>query len=208
MNKLIKVYGWRNIHTDEWYIGQTSQTMKRRIHSGYESCKKFYEAINEWGWPSFEENILRLCTSREEADYWEKYYIEKYNSIEKGYNISHGVHDGNGHIWTEEERQERSDRMSGERNPYYGKHHSEEIRKKMSENNAMKGFLNAPWISRKVYQFTKDGQLIAEYPSAAEASRQNGIHRSSIFVCCKGKRKTAKGFRWMYASDYKGNMER
>lgn len=42
---------------------------------------------------------------------------------------------------------------------------------------------------------------IKEYPSIAEARRM-GFHDSMISKCCKGKRKTHHGFKWMYLSDY------
>ena len=36
------------------------------------------------------------------------------------------------------------------------------------------------------------------YPTAAEASRQTGIHRDSISRACRNKQKTAGGFHWQY----------
>lgn len=38
------------------------------------------------------------------------------------------------------------------------------------------------------------------YPSVHEAGRQTGIDNGSIIKCCKGKRKTAGGYRWKYAT--------
>ena len=51
--------------------------------------------------------------------------------------------------------------------------------------------------SKKVLQFTLDGDLIREYPSIMECER-NGFNRSSVCLCCNGKQKTHKGFLWMY----------
>ena len=51
--------------------------------------------------------------------------------------------------------------------------------------------------SKKVLQFTLDGDLIREYPSIMECER-NGFNRSLVCLCCLGKRKTAYGFRWEY----------
>lgn len=56
--------------------------------------------------------------------------------------------------------------------------------------------------SKKVLQFTLDGELIREWPSTAECGR-NGFKQRNISACCNGKRKSHKGFRWMYAEDYK-----
>ena len=49
-----------------------------------------------------------------------------------------------------------------------------------------------------ILQFSKDGTLIKEWPSACEAERQLGILRSSICNCLKGYSKSAGGFVWRY----------
>ena len=68
---------------------------------------------------------------------------------------------------------------------------SEAHKKALSE--AHKG-VNA----KKILQFTKSGELIKEWQSAYEASRQLGIAQSNICNCCNGKRKSVGGFIWMY----------
>ena len=52
--------------------------------------------------------------------------------------------------------------------------------------------------SKKVLQFTLDGDFIREWPSTAECER-NGFNHSHIAACCNGKRKSHKGFKWCYA---------
>ena len=56
--------------------------------------------------------------------------------------------------------------------------------------------------SKKVLQFTKSGELIREWPSTAECER-NGFNHGAVCKCCNGKLSQYKGFRWMYADDYK-----
>lgn len=53
-----------------------------------------------------------------------------------------------------------------------------------------------------VVQLTLQGEFIAEYKSAAEVGRINNMDRSTIVRCCKGRQKTAGGYRWMYAENY------
>lgn len=55
-------------------------------------------------------------------------------------------------------------------------------------------------LSIPILQFTKDGELVKEWPSAHEAERKLGIFRSSICSCLKGYHKSAGGFVWRYAS--------
>ena len=52
-------------------------------------------------------------------------------------------------------------------------------------------------LSKKVLQFSLDGELIREWPSIAECER-NGFNRGNIWACCNGKQKTYKGFKWCY----------
>ena len=51
--------------------------------------------------------------------------------------------------------------------------------------------------SKKVLQFTLDGEFIREWPSTAEVGR-NGYNFSHIAACCRGERKSAYGFKWCY----------
>ena len=52
---------------------------------------------------------------------------------------------------------------------------------------------------RGVLQYEKDGELIREFASVAEASRHVcASSNAHIIACCKGKRKTAHGYIWRY----------
>ena len=66
--------------------------------------------------------------------------------------------------------------------------HSEESKKKIRENSP----------SKAVIQLSKDGELIAEYPSTREAERQTGCCHGNICNCCKGKYKSCGGYIWKY----------
>ena len=51
---------------------------------------------------------------------------------------------------------------------------------------------------KSVFQFTKNGDFVAEYKSLNEASRQTKIPCSGISLCCNDKQKTAGGFVWKF----------
>ena len=51
-----------------------------------------------------------------------------------------------------------------------------------------------------IIQFTKDGELVKEWPSLHEAGSQLGIPPTNICQCCKGRHKSAGGFVWRYAT--------
>lgn len=52
--------------------------------------------------------------------------------------------------------------------------------------------------SKTVYQYTLDGEFLAEYPSTMEVKRQLGYAQSNISRCCLGGRPTAYGYIWRY----------
>jgi hypothetical protein len=52
--------------------------------------------------------------------------------------------------------------------------------------------------SRKVVQYSLNGDFIAEYPSSREAARKTNSIASGICLCCTGKNKTHNGFAWKY----------
>ena len=56
---------------------------------------------------------------------------------------------------------------------------------------------NDPNKSKKVLQFSKTGDLIREWPSAAECGR-NGFNSCNVTRCCRGEQKTHKGYVWKY----------
>lgn len=57
-------------------------------------------------------------------------------------------------------------------------------------------------FSRKVVQLTNTYELINEFISIKGASKHINISSSIISACCKGKYKTAGGYKWMYKEDY------
>jgi hypothetical protein len=78
----------------------------------------------------------------------------------------------------------------------YGKHMSDESRRKLSEDR--KGKVNKK-LCKPVEQWSLDGTtLIARYESASEAARVINGSSSHIIEVCKGKLKHYKGYIWKY----------
>ena len=92
-------------------------------------------------------------------------------------------------------------------------HHTDETKNKISSANknrkltqdhktkishALKG-KPATWTFKPVLQKTKDDIPVKEYNSISLAAKSIGISISNISACCKGKRKTAGGYKWCYA---------
>ena len=73
---------------------------------------------------------------------------------------------------------------------------AEKLKGHSMPSHVMKKIIKA--TSKKVYQYTLDGELVAIYPSTHEAARQNNFNRGNISSCCIGLRKTAHGYIWRY----------
>lgn len=83
-------------------------------------------------------------------------------------------------------------------NPLTKKHLSENAAKTMLGKFGAEHCRSIP-----IVQLSKDGQFIKKWGAAMEAQRELGIYSKNICNCCKGKQKTAGGFRWVYATDYR-----
>jgi group I intron endonuclease len=97
MNLIYKIV---NTENNKVYVGQTWQTLRKRLTEHKYAYKKtnsiISNAINKYGIDKFRIELLTVAHTQEIADYWECYFIERYNSIDSGYNIkyggSHGKH--------------------------------------------------------------------------------------------------------------------
>ncbi len=81
-------YIYRHILPDGLsYIGKTENIKQRyRNGEGYRKCTKFYKAIKKYGWNNIQHEILATTEDEIEARKLEKDLIEKYDSINNGYN--------------------------------------------------------------------------------------------------------------------------
>ena len=52
--------------------------------------------------------------------------------------------------------------------------------------------------SKSVLQYDLQDNFVKEYPSARQAERETGFAQRHICECCKGKLKTAYGYKWKY----------
>jgi hypothetical protein len=75
------------------YIGLTNQNPATRWGgngNGYRNQEKIFNAIQKFGWNNIKHEIYKDNLSSQEAQNLEKELIEKYNTIENGYNTSIG----------------------------------------------------------------------------------------------------------------------
>lgn len=133
------IYKITNLKNNKVYIGQAINLTRRK--GDYFNGKKkpphglIGKAFLKYGAESFSFEILERCP-KENLNDREGYYIDLFDSCNKtkGYNMLSGG-DANYYntVHTEEWRKKRSEQYTGEKNPFFGKKHSEESRKKIGE---------------------------------------------------------------------------
>ena len=116
---------------------------------------------------------------------------------------------------SEETKRKMSEAHSGENAYWYGKQHSEETKQKMSE--AKKGKQLSEETKQKMSEVKKGennsnlGSLIVQVDELINRIVnvkynfefvEMGFQSACISKCCRGKRKTHKGYRWFYLEDY------
>lgn len=94
MNCLI--YKISNNINDKIYIGQTWKSLSHRLdqHKRQNGCIKLYNAINKYDFINFKIELITITHTQECADYWEKYFINYYDTINNGYNLMLGGANG------------------------------------------------------------------------------------------------------------------
>jgi len=55
--------------------------------------------------------------------------------------------------------------------------------------------------TKPVIQMSVSGRFIKEWYSQSHAFRTTGVMQTDISSCCRGRRKTAGGFKWCYATN-------
>lgn len=69
-----------------------------------------------------------------------------------------------------------------------------------SDDTKPSSYVNEQKIKRAVEKYDMSGSFIEGYRSITDASKSTNIHHSAISSCCAGKRRSAGGYVWRYAS--------
>jgi group I intron endonuclease len=200
-DKRFVVYMHENIINGKKYIGITSKKPEDRWGkdgNGYSAQKRFYNAIKKYGWDNFKHEILFEDLQLSEA-LKKEFEISKQNKTtldEYGYNNTVG-RGGNFDV-SEQTRQKYSEATSGSNNGMYGKKHTKETLKKLSNNaHIMKGKDNPVSKAVKGVNIKDNSEILFESANQA-AIHFNLFNNGHIIECCRGKRKSCKGYRWEY----------
>lgn len=207
------------------YIGITSQRPEARWQrggAGYKNSGRFRNAIKKYGWENITHEIIASGLTLEDACIAERKLIKRYDSRnpKKGYNVTAGGDRSGGFIMSEEAREKIRVSKLGEQNPMFGKHLSEEHRRRLSEANTGRKFSEEHLMHMREAQSHRTEETLRRmseanarlkipvhcletgitYSGVSEAARATGCSTSNIVACCKGRRKTTGGYHWEYAA--------
>lgn len=229
------IYLRTNLVNGMQYIGKT-KNLKRR-ESAWNSLNRKMPYANDfleidrkkYGLENFKTEILEECDNSK-LNEMERFWIKQLNTIfPNGYNLENGGTKGvqfhpstiakmseakKGTKHTDEWKINMSERYSGDGNPFAGKHHSEESRKrmslsnigrpawnkgkKMSDEQRQKNIETSKKRRKSVFQYTLKGELVAVYEGRNEAAKITGFDKKCIGNACNGRLKTYKGYIWSY----------
>lgn len=138
------IYKWTNLINRKVYVGQTQNFYNRmKQYKNYGATPKLQNSINKHGIDNFDIEIIELCGIEkldEREQYWMDYYCSYFSDY--GYNISPTAGTTRGVKYSPEVCEkiskivkERAVHLYGEKNGMYGKHHTEETLKRMSEHS-------------------------------------------------------------------------
>ena len=193
------------------YVGKTERSIEERFR---EHCKDYtrrdfekrplYRAMKKYGVEHFHIELLEETDNPEER---EVYWIEQKRSFKDGYNATLGG-DGKHYIdydlviamYLELQNQNEVARRIGIS--------SDTVHTILKSNNVeilKNSEVSASVTGKIINQYSLDGEYIQSFPSAKAAaeslgkisSTSNGAS-SHISDVCRGKRKTAYGYKWKF----------
>lgn len=136
------IYKYTNKINNKIYIGKTNNVKRRQTEhlsrSGTMENNHFYNAIKKYGFENFTFEIIDECDDENKSFELEIYYIAILNSNDKtiGYNSTEGG-EGVRNV-SEALRKQISDRGKlriGDKNTFYGKHHTDATKESISKAN-------------------------------------------------------------------------
>ena len=226
VDKIHYIYKTTNLLNGKFYVGKSSFKNNCLDYWYLGSGVLIKKSIKKYGRGNFKKEIIEWCSSFEESNEREKYWIKELDALNLkiAYNIATGGDGGSlgaevnrrisealkGRKHTEEFKQFLSKINKGKK---LSKEHIEALRKanlgrKRSEESKQKsrklmlekydnGYQNPNKI--EIYKYDKKtGDFICSYPSCTEASKDTLISREAINRVCVGKGKSEK-FIWSRA---------
>ena len=202
------IYKITNQINKKIYIGKTLETIEERWRQHIKDSKRariekrpLYSAFNKYGIDNFTIEIVEECSVKE-IDERERYWIEYFRSFKEGYNATLG---GDGRAYCDYDLiytlfkqglnlKEISKKLG------YGTDTCSKALKTFGITKEQVINNGRDKIRKSIIQLDKDTEeIIQVFPSLTAAFASLGKQSSGhIAEVCKGKRKTAYGYKWKY----------
>jgi len=209
------IYKITNLINNKVYIGKTSRTVKERFEEHLQASKKdtrpLYNAMRKYGVENFKVKIIEVCSSNEEANEREMYWIKKYNSFvefenSNGYNCTLG---GDGMPLIDIDLMEVVKHYLEHKNTAYTAEYFEvssvTVRRILYRFNIEIQDYN----NEKTIVMIKNGKIIKKFNSIADAYRFLGEspRKKNIYNALNTGRR-AFGYHWKYLNCEKTKLNK
>jgi len=227
MNK-VKIYALIDPNNNSVrYIGKTELSLEKRLYLHLWDLKRCgnKHKVN-WINKLKKENKKPEIVLIEEVDFddwkfFEQYWIEQFKAW--GFNLLNYHEGGSGFtsdqvkkLWEKEEyRNFHTERVQGEKNPFYGHKHTDEVKAilrkkcpkigiehgcygtKMSKDEIEKRRLNQPTI-KKITRMSIDEKFIDSWIGLKHMCRELKLDEAAVIRTIKGKQTNHKNFKFKY----------
>lgn len=173
------IYIVKNIINNKVYVGQTWKCISNRLceHIRHRNdkrrrCTKLARAMNKYGIDKFNIQLLTITHTQEVSDYWENYFIEKYDAINNGYNIKNGGSKGR---HSTETAAKISKALKGKK---FSKNHRENISKAKVGKSIPHMIGNKIWLGKTHSKETK--QKLREINKGKHLSEETKLKISEV----------------------------
>ena len=204
------IYKIENDINGKIYIGKTENDINIRfqqhLKDAYrERCEKrpLYAAIKKYGKEHFH---ISLIEKTDEPEVRERYWIEFFHTYHSGYNATRGG-DGKAYIDRTLVINTFLETRNITKTAELTNCSSDSVSKIIKENN-LTDLIDRHKNGKIINQYDLEGNFLKCFPSAKNAAESlNKITSTSngaadhILNVCKGKRKTAYGYKWSFVSE-------
>ncbi len=196
---MINVYVITNLIDNKQYVGVTNEPDRRLTeHKCGHGSKLVFQAIKKYGWENFKIEFV-FEGSEEHATQMEMYLIHVLGTLaHNGYNLTLGGEGTWGWKPSNELRKKWSKQRGGKLNGMYGRTHTEEARKKISEGHKGKCTDLQMAVVCRISQGSKNGHANpveingVRYGFLGEAALANGIKPARLRAYVGLYKKTGK----------------